>query len=90
MERIAREAVVHGRVQGVWFRASVQELARRRRVDGWAANQADGTVCVWMEGEPAAVEAVERFLHDGPPGAAVERVQARDVRPSGAQGFQTR
>jgi acylphosphatase len=49
---------VRGRVQGVWYRGSMQEEARRRKVAGWVKNEHDGTVVAEVEGEPSAVEAV--------------------------------
>ena len=41
---VACRAVVHGRVQGVFFRDTVRRAARTRDVAGWAANREDGTV----------------------------------------------
>jgi acylphosphatase len=89
-DRVARRLVVHGRVQGVFFRASVRDAARTRGVDGWAANRADGTVEVQLEGPAEAVAAVERFCGEGPRGAQVTRVDARDAEPEGAAGFAIR
>ena len=43
-ERIRRRAVVHGRVQGVFFRDSLRERAEAHGVAGWAKNEPDGTV----------------------------------------------
>jgi acylphosphatase len=80
-EPVARRLVAHGRVQGVNFRAWVAEQARSRGVDGWAANAADGSVEVWLQGEPEAVAAVERAVGEGPAHARVERVAAQDAEP---------
>ncbi|HEX6391721.1 MAG TPA: acylphosphatase [Solirubrobacteraceae bacterium] len=87
---VARHLVIHGRVQGVWFRASVRDAARARGVSGWAANRADGTVEAHLEGPADAVAEVERFCGQGPPRAQVTSVDARDAEPSGAAGFETR
>ncbi len=87
---VARHLVVHGRVQGVFFRASVRDAARARGVGGWASNRADGTVEAHLEGPADAVAAVERFCGQGPPRADVARVEARDAEPSGAAGFEIR
>ena len=43
-----------------------------------------------LEGPPGAVDAVVRWCHTGPTGAAVERVEATAVEPTGATGFETR
>ncbi|HYF24950.1 MAG TPA: acylphosphatase [Baekduia sp.] len=85
--RIARDVVVHGRVQGVFFRAFVQEVAQRHGVAGWARNQPAGTVEVRLEGEPRAVAAVEQACGEGPPRARVERIEARDVAAEGLDHF---
>jgi acylphosphatase len=89
-ERIARDLVIHGRVQGVFFRAFVQEAAQRAGVAGRARNAADGTVVVHLEGEAAAVADVERACASGPEQARVERVDARDAEIEGATGFSVR
>ena len=85
---IARRLVVHGRVQGVNFRAWVRDRADSRSVTGWAANQADGSVEVWLQGEADAVAAVEHAVGEGPPHARVDRVEAEDVEArDGLEGF---
>jgi len=50
-----------GRVQGVFFRATAQEIAGRYAVAGWVKNQSDGTVRCVVEGEP---DELDRFLAD--------------------------
>lgn len=88
---LARRLVVHGRVQGVFFRASTQALAQRSGVRGWVANRADGTVEAWLEGEPAAVDRLEAWIRDGgPEHAEVTSVDAREVPPAGHPGFDIR
>ena len=82
---VARRAVVHGRVQGVFFRDTVRRAAQQRGVAGWAANRPDGTVEVWLEGEQDAVDSMLRVLHDGPPRAEVERVDVDEVEPQGLE-----
>jgi acylphosphatase len=87
---VARRAVVHGRVQGVFFRDTVRRAAQQRGVSGWAANRPDGTVEVWLEGEADAVDSMLRVLHDGPPRAEVERVDVDEVEPEALSGFEIR
>jgi len=87
---VARRAVVHGRVQGVFYRDTIRRAAQQRGVDGWAANRSDGTVEVWLEGDPDAVDSMLRVLHDGPPRAEVERVEVENAEPQGLDGFDTR
>ena len=66
--------IVSGRVQGVFYRASAREQARDLALTGHARNLADGSVEVLACGDAAAVDALERWLWEGPPAARVERV----------------
>jgi acylphosphatase len=84
---IRRRVIVHGRVQGVFFRDSVRRLAEREGVGGWARNAPDGTVEAVFEGEPAAVERLVDFCRLGPPHASVERVEVADEEPEGLGRF---
>ncbi len=68
-------AVVHGRVQGVGFRAFALEVGSRLGVNGRVANQPDGTVECVAEGPRPAVDTLVSKLHEGPWGARVERVE---------------
>jgi acylphosphatase len=77
--------VIRGRVQGVWYRGSMQEEARRRHVAGWARNEPDGTVLAEVEGEPAAVDAIIAWARSGPPGARVDDVAIEWRTPTGAE-----
>ena len=87
---IRRRLVVHGRVQGVFFRDSLRRLADREGVAGWARNAPDGTLVTVLEGQPEAVERLLEFAREGPHGAAVERVDEHEEEPEGAEGFYIR
>jgi acylphosphatase len=82
--------VVHGRVQGVFFRDMVRRRAAERGVAGWVSNRPDGTVEAVFEGPPDAVDAMVRFAHEGPRGAEVEAVETHDEEPEGLTGFEVR
>ncbi|MDO9557935.1 MAG: carbamoyltransferase HypF [Coriobacteriia bacterium] len=78
---------VTGVVQGVGFRPFVYQLASDLSVSGWVRNASDGVYCV-VEGDPAAVDAFARSLHDSaPPMAVVESVVGEEVDPEGFEGF---
>lgn len=66
--------IVRGTVQGVWFRASTRAQAERLGLRGHARNLADGSVEVVAVGDDAAIAALERWLHEGPPLARVDAV----------------
>ncbi len=70
----AARFVVSGKVQGVFFRASTRERALDLGLSGRATNLPDGRVEVIAEGDAAALDALEVWLHQGPPAARVESV----------------
>jgi len=69
-------AVVRGRVQGVGYRVTTMDEARRLGLAGWVRNRPDGSVEVLVEGTPAKLDLFLEYLHRGPPGAHVESVAA--------------
>ncbi len=87
---VRRRIVVHGRVQGVFFRDSLRRLAEQRDVAGWARNVPDGTLEAVFEGDPEAVERLVEFCREGPRGADVEHVQVVSEDAEGLSGFGVR
>ncbi|RLB55262.1 MAG: acylphosphatase [Deltaproteobacteria bacterium] len=84
MSETARlHAVIHGRVQGVFFRASARDQAERLGVTGWVRNCPQGTVELVAEGERGQLEQLLQWCHRGPDYARVERVQAEWLPPTG-------
>ena len=74
-ELSAIKATVHGRVQGVFFRASTRKVARELELSGTVRNLPGWKeVEVHAEGEKAQLEKLIKFLKTGPPGAKVEKV----------------
>ena len=72
---------VHGRVQGVWFRGSTCDEARRLGLSGWVGNRDDGTVQARFQGDPADVEAMLAWCRVGPPRADVTRLDGGEAEP---------
>jgi acylphosphatase len=88
---VARLVRVRGRVQGVYFRSSTRQTARRHGVTGWVRNVEDGSVEAWLEGEPGAVDDVETWmLAGGPPAAEVVDAEVRSAEPEGHARFEVR
>ncbi|QNH22474.1 acylphosphatase [Xanthomonas sp. GW] len=83
----AARFLVAGRVQGVYFRASTRERALALGLDGYARNQADGSVEVIAAGEATALEALAEWLRQGPPAARVEQVLRESWPEPVAAGF---
>jgi acylphosphatase len=89
-EIVRRRVIVHGHVQGVFFRDTAQREAERQGTAGWVRNTQEGTVEAVFEGEPDAVERMVAFAEQGPRGADVERVETFDEEPEGLTGFGVR
>ncbi|OGN99869.1 MAG: hypothetical protein A2Y58_02055 [Chloroflexi bacterium RBG_13_51_52] len=68
------QATVRGRVQGVFFRASVEERAIQLKLTGYVRNQSGGVVEVKAEGEKTNLEKLVEYIKVGPPAARVKDV----------------
>ena len=71
---VARQIRVNGRVQGVGYRVSLQDEARKRGVSGWVRNRSDGSVEALFAGPPTVVAEMVALCRHGPPSARVENV----------------
>lgn len=79
--------VVHGLVQGVWFRESCRRVAEEQGVTGWVKNRSDGTVEAVFEGDPQPVSVVVSWCRIGPPRAEVTGIDVTEETPEGLMGF---
>jgi acylphosphatase len=84
---IAREIIVKGKVQGVFYRASAKENADLLGLKGWVKNQADGSVEIWVEGEDSSVLEMTEWCWQGPARAMVVYVDVKAVEPAGYFDF---
>ncbi len=83
-ELASLEAIVHGRVQGVFFRAFVAERARGLGLTGYVRNLPRWkAVEVQAEGEKKQLEELVSYLKVGPPAAKVARVVTKWSKYSG-------
>ena len=78
--------IIRGLVQGVWYRGSAQEIARRLGLTGWVRNLRDGSVELVAEGESSALDALKAWCREGPPLARVQEVQEEQITPCGEPG----
>jgi len=78
--RIAKRCYVAGRVQGVYYRASTQQQARRLNVCGYAKNLPDGRVEVLAVGDADQVQALVQWLWQGSPPSKVVSVEVGDAQ----------
>jgi acylphosphatase len=90
MARIARHLTIHGRVQGVWYRAWTVETARALDLTGWVRNRVDGSVEALVVGEADEIDRFIALAKNGPPAAQVERIDIDDAADEGLTGFEKR
>jgi acylphosphatase len=87
---IRRRVIVHGHVQGVFFRETTRRRALSAGVAGWVSNRPDGTVEAVFEGEREAVERLVDFCREGPRGARVHWVDVESEEAESLHGFAIR
>ena len=87
---IRARALVSGRVQGVFYRASCAEDATRLGVAGWVQNLPDGRVEAAFEGPSERVGAMLDWCRHGPRAASVTHVEVHDEPLAGEKEFSVR
>ena len=75
----AIRALVHGRVQGVFFRVYTRDKAHALNLSGWVRNNPNGTVECQVQGSDEAIKNFILFLHRGSPSARVDHVEIMDI-----------
>jgi acylphosphatase len=85
---VRRRVIVHGRVQGVYFRGTTEAEAAAVGVAGWVRNRDDGTVEAVFEGQRDRVADLVAFCRRGPRHARVARIEVLEEEPEGLRGFQ--
>ncbi len=78
-QRICKRALVGGRVQGVFYRATAAREAATLGLEGYARNLPDGRVEVLACGEEQSVEEFLRWLWVGSSASRVEMVEVVNV-----------
>jgi acylphosphatase len=91
-DRVIRHIVVRGRVQGVGYRAFVEDEAYQHRLQGWVRNRRDGSVEAVFAGPAAEVEAAIEACRRGPFSAHVSALDQRegneaDLKALAGSGF---
>ena len=71
-ESISVRLLVTGKVQGVYFRFNMQQVAMKNSVVGWVRNLPDGNVEALLEGNKEDVNQVVQWSKDGPENARVD------------------
>ncbi len=76
-KKVRAQAVINGRVQGVFFRMETKRAAESFGVFGWVRNQSNGTVEAVFEGDKESVGSILEWCKDGPPLAKVKKVDVK-------------
>lgn len=66
--------IISGKVQGVAYRAYVQDSASTLKLVGWVKNLPDGTVEVLAQGSSDVLKEFVEYLHEGSLLSVVEAV----------------
>lgn len=75
MAKTRAHLIIHGLVQGVFFRDSTRRKANGLGLTGWVRNRPEGTVEIVAEGPEGEMERFISWCHRGPSGADVSRVE---------------
>jgi acylphosphatase len=90
VNRTRRRVIAHGQVQGVFFRATLEQKAAALGVAGWARNRTDGSLEACFEGSERGVEELVAWCAEGPDKARVTRLDVIEEEPQGIAGFRVR
>jgi acylphosphatase len=83
MSTSIRQVVIRGEVQGVGYRAWVEQQANARKLEGWVRNRTDNSVEALFAGPADAVSDMIARCRSGPPLARVEAVEEKPGHPDG-------
>jgi acylphosphatase len=78
-----RQVTIRGRVQGVGYRAWVEQQAMARELEGWVRNRRDGSVDALFAGQADVIADMITQCRRGPSAAGVEAVQDEAGHPDG-------
>ena len=70
--------VIHGKVQGVFFRKFTQEKANELNLKGMVRNLPNGCVEVFVEGEEEVLKEFVRWCNTGSPKSTVGKVEVEE------------
>jgi len=84
------EITVHGRVQGVGFRAAARNQARSLNLKGWAENKRDGSVRIVVRGKEEFCRQLMQWCRKGTGYSWVERLDIKELSPEPLTEFSIR
>ena len=84
------DITIHGKVQGVFFRANAKEVADNFSISGFVMNQDDGTVRIEAEGDDQSLEEYLVWCRKGPVRAEVSKVEFSSGELKNFRSFEIR
>ncbi len=90
MENLHIKITVIGKVQGVYFRAHTEKMARYLSLHGFCRNQPDGSVYIEAEGPQHALNDLVQWCHEGSPRSEVKEVRTEFGEVEGLGEFEVR
>lgn len=84
------EIIVEGKVQGVYFRKSTQEVAQLLDITGFVKNKSDGNVLIHACGTRAQIDQLITWCNAGPPAATITNVSTHDIELKEFSSFEIR
>lgn len=78
---------VSGKVQGVGYRFSTRQQARKLGINGWVSNLPDGRVEAVLAGDRSAVQQMIQWCRLGPAAAVVENITVEEIEFKKIDGF---
>jgi acylphosphatase len=90
MSDTRKKLLIHGRVQGVFYRGWSAETARALGLRGWVRNRRDGSVEMLLAGDESVVNRMIERCREGPPAARVERIDVEESTDEAPAGFESR
>ncbi len=82
--------IVHGRVQGVWYRKTIQEKALKEGITGYVKNLQDGSVEVVANLKKEDIEKFLKILKKGSPLSRVDNIEMGEIMPTYFETFEVR
>ena len=74
-EIVSARLLITGKVQGVYFRFNMQQIAKKNSVVGWVRNLPDGRVVALLNGNKIDVNNVVEWSKIGPENSRVDEVK---------------
>lgn len=79
--------IIKGRVQGVFYRATALEIAKKLGISGWIKNTGEGNVETMAAGDQEALKLFIEWCREGPPDAQVTDISISPVENEKMEGF---